>query len=58
MGIGFGCATSRILWIKFKFSWDKVYEMVKYGPTERDGGDSGLTWTGSVMGKDCVYWEI
>ena len=32
--IDFGCVSSRILWIKFKFSRDKVCVAVGYGPNE------------------------
>ena len=35
-GIDFGCVTTRILWIKFKFSKVKVYVVVGYGPIEGD----------------------
>ena len=37
------CVSSRILWIKFKFSRDKVCVVVGYGPNEGDGEerDSG-----------------
>ena len=36
--VDFGCVSSRILWIKFKFSRVKVYVVVGYGPNE-DGGE-------------------
>ena len=32
--IDFGCVSSRILWIKFKFSRVKVCVVVGYGPNE------------------------
>ena len=32
-----GCVSSRILWIKFKFSRVKVCVVVGYGPIEGDG---------------------
>ena len=32
--IGFGCASSRTLWIKFRFSKVKVYMVVVHGLTE------------------------
>ena len=35
--IDFGCFTSIILWIKFKFSRVKGCVVVGYGLTERDG---------------------
>ena len=41
------CVSSRILWIKFKFSRVKVC-MVGYSPNEGDDeeNDSGTKWTG------------
>ena len=39
-----GCVSSRIIWIKFKFSWVKVCVVVGYGPNEAKG--FGMTWTG------------
>ena len=33
--IGFGCVSSKILWVKFKFSRIKVCVVAVYGPTER-----------------------
>ena len=47
--IDFGCVSSRILWIKFKFSRIRVCVVVGYEPSEGDfeeGTDSGMTWTG------------
>ena len=46
--IDFGCVTSRILWIKFKFSRVIVCVVVGYGPNEDDKERemSGMTWTG------------
>ena len=35
--IDFGCASSRILWIKFKFCRVKVCVEVGYGPSEEKG---------------------
>ena len=35
--VKFGCVSSRILWIKFKFSRVKVFVVVGYGPNEGDG---------------------
>ena len=32
----FGCVSSRILWIKFKFSRVKVCVVVGYGPSDGD----------------------
>ena len=35
--VKYGCVSSRILWIKFKFSRVKVCVVVGYGPNEGDG---------------------
>ena len=35
--VDFGCVSSRILWIKFKFSRVKVCVVFGYGPSEGDG---------------------
>ena len=35
--IDFGCVSSRILWIKLKFSGVKVCVVVGYGPNGRKG---------------------
>ena len=48
--------SSRILWIKFKFSRVNVCVVVGYGPNEGDG-EEGL-WIASGMDIDCVFWEI
>ena len=43
--VDFGCVSSRILWIKFKFSKDKVCMMVGYGPNEGgEESDRFLVW--------------
>ena len=44
----FGCVSSRILWIRFKFSTVKVCVVVGYGSNEGVGEErgSGTTWTG------------
>ena len=34
--IDFGCLSSRILWIKFRFSRVKVCVVVRYGSSERN----------------------
>ena len=39
--IDFGCVSSRILWIKFKFSRVKVYVVVGYGSNEGIGEKKG-----------------
>ena len=44
-----GCVSSRILWIKFRFSRVKVCVVLRYALSEGDGverADSGTTWTG------------
>ena len=45
--VDFGSVSSRILWIKFKFSRVQVCVVVGYGPTEGDGEerDFGMIWT-------------
>ena len=59
-----GCASSRILWIKLKFSRVKFCVVVRYGPNEGDGEerDFGTTriglWIASGMERDCAFWEI
>ena len=35
--LGFGCVSTRIIWIKFKFLRVKVCVVVGYGPDEGDG---------------------
>ena len=42
--VNFGCVSSRILWIKFKFSRVKVCVVVRYGPNEGDGEERERTW--------------
>ena len=48
--VDFGCVSSKILWIKLRFSRVKVCEVVGYCPNEGDGVEreigSGTTWTG------------
>ena len=39
--VDFGCVSSRILWIKFKFSTVQVCVVVGYGPNEGDGEERG-----------------
>ena len=41
--VDFGCVSSRILWIKFKFSRVKVCVVVEYGPNEGDGEERDRT---------------
>ena len=42
--VGFGSVSSRILWIKFKFSRAKVCVVVKYGHNEGDGEEKDRFW--------------
>ena len=40
----FGCVSSRILWIKFKFSRVEVYVVVEQGSTEGIGEEREKFW--------------
>ena len=42
--IDFGCVSSRILWIKFKYSKVKVCVVVGYGPSEGGGEEMDIFW--------------
>ena len=42
--IDFKCVSSRIIWIKFKFSRIKLCVLVGYGPNEGDGEDRDRIW--------------
>ena len=42
--IDFGCVSSRILWIKFRFSRIKVFVVVGHGPNEGDGEEREGLW--------------
>ena len=42
--IKFGCVSSRILWIKFKFSRIKVCVVVGYGPSKGDSEERDRFW--------------
>ena len=42
--VDFGCVSSRILWIKCKFSKVKVCVVVGHGPNEGDGEERGRLW--------------
>ena len=46
--VNIGCVSSRIFWIKFKFSRVKVCVVVEFDPNKGDceERDSGTTWTG------------
>ena len=61
--INFGCVSSRILWIEFKFSRVKVCVVVGYGPSGgmKKGRGSGMTWTGlwieTEISIDYLCWK-
>ena len=63
--IDFGCVSSRIFWIKFRFSRVKICLVVEYGSNEGDDEErdrlwnnmTGL-WIAEVMDINCVFWEI
>ena len=42
--IDFGCVSSRILWMNFKFSRIKVCVVVEYSPSEGDGEERDRFW--------------
>ena len=42
--IDFGCVSSRILWVKFRFSRVKVCVVVMYGPTEMEIEERERFW--------------
>ncbi|MCQ7056741.1 hypothetical protein, partial [Clostridioides difficile] len=42
--IDYGCVSSRILWIKFRFSRVKVCVVVGYGPSEGDVEERDIFW--------------
>ena len=50
----FGYVSSRILWIKLKFSRVKVFVVVGYGPTEGDGEERDKFWNDMDRTLDCV----
>ena len=54
--VDFGCFSSRILWIKVKFSKIKVFVVVGYSPNEGDGEEKDRFW--NDMDIDCALWEI
>ena len=43
--VNFECISSRILWIKFKFSRVKVCVVVGYDPNEVDGEERDRFWS-------------
>ena len=43
-GIDFICVSSRVLWIKFKFSRVKICLVVRYGPNEGNGEERDRLW--------------
>ena len=42
--IDFGCVSSRILWIKYRFSRVKVCVVVVYGPNDGDSEERDKFW--------------
>ena len=42
--IGFGCVSSRTLWVKLRFSRVKVCAVLVYSPTEREGEERERFW--------------
>ena len=42
--VKYECVSSRILWIKFKFSRVKVCVVMGYGPNEGDGEERDRFW--------------
>ena len=52
--IDFWCVSSRILWIKLKFSRVKVCEVVGYSPSEGDGEERDRFWNDMDMTLDRV----
>ena len=51
--IDYGCVSSRILWIKFKFSRVKVCMVVENGPIEADVQERDR-----ILDIDCAFWKI
>ena len=52
--VNFGCVSSRILWIKFKFSRINVCGVVGYGPNEGDVEERERFWNDMVRTVDTV----
>ena len=52
--IDFGCVISRILWIKFKFSWVKVCVVVGYGRNEGSSEEREKFWNDLDRNMDKV----
>ena len=52
--VDFGCVSSRILWIKFKFSRVKVCVVLVYGPNEGDGEERDRFWNDMDKTLDSV----
>ena len=47
--IDFGCVSSGILWIKFRFSRIKVCVVVVYGPNEGDSEERDRFWNDIII---------
>ena len=56
--IDFGYVSSRILWIKFKFSRVKVCVVVRYGPSEGIGEERERVWNDMDRTMDRVEMGI
>ena len=63
--IDFGCVSSRVLWVKFKFSMVKVCMVVGYGPNEGDGEERDRFWNemDRILDREgngyrCAFLEI
>ena len=52
--VDFGCVSSRILWIKFKFSRAKACVVVWYDPNEADREERDRFWNDIDMTLDSV----
>ena len=59
------CVSSRVLWIKFKFSRVKVWVVVGNSPNEVDGKERDRFWNDMdrILDRvgneiDCAFWEI
>ena len=52
--IKYGCVSSRVLWIKFRFSRVKVCVVAGYGPSEGDGEERDKFWNDMDRTLDSV----
>ena len=62
--INFGCVSSRILWIKIKFSRVKFCVVVGYDPNEGDGEERDRIWNNmdSILDRNryrlCIMGDL